>query len=96
MFVYDESVEFDGQKGVYNVIGSQTAIPLCMEYHQESPDIDGYLCTTYLTPSNDGFIVAIDTFVETQKPYLKINDSDPHPLVQNGKFFVFKNKLIHN
>lgn len=87
--VYDESVEFDSQKGVYNIIGKQNAIPNGTTYHQESPLIDGYECETLFTPSNNGFVFCVATSPTTDKPYLKINDSTPHPLIKDGEFFTF-------
>jgi len=87
---YDESQTFDSQTGVYNIKGKQTIIPICEKFHQQTPTvIDGYSCTTSFTPSNSCFNICIDDSVSTSKPYLKINDGTPHPLVKDGSFFIF-------
>lgn len=88
IIVYDETIEFDSQQGGYNVINKQSTIPACTEYQQESPSIYGYLCNTSLTFSNDGFVLSTNFVASTVKPYLKINDSTPHPLVKDGIFFI--------
>lgn len=75
--------------------------PICDAYHQQIPTvIDGYSCeiksllNTYndseldvpdLIPTYSYIGFGIKNIVETSKPYLKINDFDPHPIVKNGE-----------
>ena len=80
--------------------------PICEEYHQQTPTvIDGYYCeiSSLLQTYNEGDIpeviptysyigFGIQNIVETEKPYLKINDFDAHPIINKDKdeFFEFQ------
>lgn len=84
IIVYDETMEFDSQKGVYNIINKQTSIPVSTE----SQTIAGYECIFSETPSNNGFTFCINSVASTSEPYLKINENTPHPIVKDGIFYT--------
>ena len=87
---YDESQAFDSQTGVYNIEGKQTIIPVCEEFHQQTPTvIDGYSCTTSFTPSDDCFNICIDNAISTSKPYLKNKQWNTSSFSEKMVLFLF-------
>lgn len=101
-------VDFENVKNAIEIWGQTLdpsyGNPVCDAYHQQTPKvIDGYACTiSSLTEYGDDEIddipeysyigFGIQNIVTTQKPYLKINNFDPHPIVNNKEdaFFQFR------
>lgn len=101
-------VDFENVKNAIEIWGQTLdpsyGNPVCDAYHQQTPRvIDGYACTiSSLTEYGDDEIddipeysyigFGIQYIVTTQKPYLKINNFEPHPIVNNKEdaFFQFR------
>ena len=89
--VYNNTTSFDSQTGVFNVVGDQDSIPTCLIFNQTTPKvISGYSCEIpNVSLNNNTIVIGVDVINSTNKPYLKINNLEPHPIVKNGKFFKF-------
>lgn len=101
-------IDFENVKNAIEIWGQTLdpsyGNPICDAYYQQTPKvIDGYACTiSSLIGYGDDEIndipeysyigFGIQNIVTTQKPYLKINNFEPHPIVNNNEdaFFQFR------
>ena len=102
---YDNEMVFDSQTGVYKIIDFENAstIPQCSSNYSELYSDSAYSCIIssllefQQIPINSYIGIGIKDISLNQKPYLKINNYDSHPLVSKNNntynFYLFNKKI---
>lgn len=93
---YDSDIMFDSQIGVFETVLRDTNIYNCAPFIiSGTRTIYGYYIKTEHQIDSDIVNIFVDKAFSYEKPYFRINNETPHPIIKNNKFFMFSNSKYY-